>query len=55
VKVPAAEIVEGSIAVLNVAAILWLRGTLIARSPGFVEVTVGALAFVVTPVVKLQT
>ena len=47
--------VVGSIAVLKVAFTVELAGTLIAALAGFVTVIVGAVAFAVNPVVKLQT
>ena len=47
--------VAAFIAVLNVADTLWLVGTAVAPFAGIVERMVGALAFVVVPVVKVHT
>ena len=47
--------VVGSMAVLKVALTVELAGTLIAALTGLVTVMVGAAAFAVSPVVKLQT
>ena len=47
-------IVVGSIGVLNVALMLLLIGTLVARLAGLVSVMVGPAAFKVVPVVKLH-
>ena len=48
-------IVAAFIAVLNVADTFWLMGAAVAPFAGIVERIVGALAFVVTPVVKVHT
>jgi hypothetical protein len=46
--------VEGSIALLNVALAAALRDTLLTPSAGVVEITVGAVLSGVAPVVKVQ-
>ena len=48
-------IVAAFIAVLNVADTFWLMGTAVAAFAGIVKRIVGALAFVVVPVVKAHT
>ncbi len=48
-------IVVESIAWLNVAVSFWLVPAPIEVSTGFVEVTRGAVVFVLAPVVKVQT
>src|SRR5579863_1976583 len=48
-------IVAGFIAALNIADTFWLMGTVIAPFAGFVEMIVGALVFVVAPVLKVHT
>jgi len=48
-------IVVGSMAALNVALMVLLAGTFRAALAGFVTVIVGATAFAVAPVVKVQT
>lgn len=48
-------IVAGFMAVLNVAETFWLMGTAVAPFTGIVEMIVGALEFVVRPVVKVHT
>ena len=54
VKVVGVMVVE-SIAWLKVAVIFWLVPAPIEASTGFVEVTSGAVVFVLAPVVKVQT
>ena len=49
-----ALIVEGSIASLKVALMLWLIATPVAALPGTVELTVGRVVSAVAPLVKLQ-
>ena len=51
----AVVMVSGSIDSLNVAATVLLSATLVWRSAGLVEVTVGAVVSAVAPVVKVQT
>src|ERR1043166_3791007 len=47
-------IVNGSIASLKVALMVWLIGTPVAEFAGTVKLTVGAVVSGVAPVVKLQ-
>src|ERR1044071_449857 len=48
-------IVEGSIASLKVALMVWSIGTLVVPVPGRKALTMGAVVSGVAPVVKLQT
>lgn len=54
VNVPGAVIATGSMALLNVAPTVALSSTFVAAFAGLVRVIVGAVVFVVAPVVKLH-